>query len=200
MTLYFYDRQYCINRDWHSEGVGIFHVNGGELLCFEEFFIETNTDDWVKNQRTIGELPTHEEFWQKMMNNPLPRRFPNETIDNIDVRYHASCGQQKRGGIDWNEMTHGEPESHYKGEGKKAVSEVETSLIRRYRNGYEAHYIDRTLHGKTYRMAGNPTGLVALPEEKIMLLTRDWTVVVFLEDLADLNRIECELNLHRINE
>ena len=126
--------------------------------------------------------------------------LPDETLDNIDVRYHASCGQQKRGGIDWNEMTHGEPESHYKGEGKKAVSEVETSLIRRYRNGYEAHYIDRTLHGKTYRMEGNQTGLVALPEEKIMLLTRDWTVVVFLEDLADLNRIECELNLHRIEE
>ena len=91
-----------------------------------------------------------------------------------------------------------EPESHYKGEDKKAVSEDNISLIRRYKNGYEAHYIDRTLHGKTYRMEGNPTGLVALPEEKIMLLTRDWTVVVFLEDLADLNRIECELNLHRI--
>ena len=80
------------------------------------------------------------------------------------------------------------------------MNDDNTSLIRRYRNGYEDHYIDRTLHGKTYRMEGNPTGLVALPEEKIMLLTRDWTVVVFLEDLADLNRIECELNLHRIEE
>ena len=93
------------------------------LLCFEDWFVESDFGSFVKNQRTLNLLPSAEEFWNTIMNNPLPRRFPNETIDNIDVRYHASCGQQKRSVVEWAELTKGEPETHYKGEGKKAVDD-----------------------------------------------------------------------------
>lgn len=92
MTLYFYDRQYCINRDWHSEGVGIFHVNGGQLLCFEDWFIESEPAQHMKNMQAIGQLPSQEEFRRMIMNDPADW----DKIDSMDLRYHLSCGQQKR--------------------------------------------------------------------------------------------------------
>ncbi len=94
-----------------------------------------------------------------------------------------------------------------RGFGKKKAMEEEikrmkemaaASLIRRYENGYEAHLIDKHPHGKTYRDPHNPTDIVAFPEESIMLLTMDWTVVLFLNTIEDLNRTECELNLKRV--
>ena len=69
------------------------------------------------------------------------------------------------------------------------------SLIRKYTNGYEAHWIDDHLHGKTYRDAHNGLGYVALHNEKIMLLNGFGVVVVFLEILSDLDRMEEELRL-----
>ena len=77
MTLYFYDRQYCINRDWHSEGVGIFHVNGGELLCFEEFFTECDERDLIKHLRILGMLPNYGQFRAKILNEM--KTFDEET-------------------------------------------------------------------------------------------------------------------------
>lgn len=94
-----------------------------------------------------------------------------------------------------------------RGLGKKKAMEEEirrmkemaaASLIRKYENGYEAHLIDKHPHGKTYRDPHNPTDIVAFPEESIMLLTMDWTVVLFLNTIEDLNRTECELNLKRV--
>ena len=72
------------------------------------------------------------------------------------------------------------------------------SLLRRYENGYEAHVIDKHPHGKTYRDPHNPSDIVALPQESIMLLTSTWSVVMFLDTIEDLNRIECEMNLRRV--
>jgi len=76
--------------------------------------------------------------------------------------------------------------------------ESKTYPIRKYTNGYEAHNIDMHPHGKIYRDPHNSTGLVALPCESLMLLKKDWTVVQFLNTITDLNRIEEELDLHRI--
>lgn len=72
------------------------------------------------------------------------------------------------------------------------------SIIRRYENGYEAHLIDVHPHGKIYRDQHNPSDIVAFPEESIMLLTKYWTVVMFLNTIEDLNRIETEMNLRRM--
>lgn len=69
------------------------------------------------------------------------------------------------------------------------------SLIRKYTNGYQAHYIDMHPHGKTYRKRDNETYSWAFPEEKIMLLTRDGVVVVFLEELSNLEEIEKSMHL-----
>lgn len=94
-----------------------------------------------------------------------------------------------------------------RGFGKKKAMEEEikrmkemaaASLLRKYENGYEAHLIDKHPHGKTYRTLGNPSGLLAYPEESIMLLNRYWTVVMFLETIEDLDRIEFEMNLKRV--
>jgi len=70
--------------------------------------------------------------------------------------------------------------------------------FRKYENGYEAHAIDKHPHGKTYRDPHNPSGIVALPQESIMLLTSTWSVVMFLNTIEDLNRIECEMKLRRV--
>lgn len=39
ITVFFYDRQYCISKEWRSNSrvPGVF---GDELYCFEEFFVE----------------------------------------------------------------------------------------------------------------------------------------------------------------
>lgn len=71
------------------------------------------------------------------------------------------------------------------------------SLIRKYANGYEAHWIDSHPHGKTYRDVHNGLGYVALPNEQIMLLNSSGVVVVFLESLSDLDRMEEELHLQQ---
>jgi hypothetical protein len=96
MTLFFYDRQFCIKKDWSAKGVGLFNFGGGMLLCFEDWFVESDFGSFVKNQRTLNLLPSAEEFWNTIMNNPLPRRFHNAAIDSLDLRYHLSCGQQER--------------------------------------------------------------------------------------------------------
>jgi len=95
-TLFFYDRQYCIKKNWRAKGIGPLEFGGGMLLCFEDWFVESDFGSFVKNQRTLNLLPSAEEFWNKVMNNPLPRRFPNDAIDSLDLRYHLSCGQQER--------------------------------------------------------------------------------------------------------
>ena len=83
-------------------------------------------------------------------------------------------------------------------ESRRILEMAKASLIRRYENGYEAHAIDKHPHGKTYRNPHNPTGIVAFPEEGIMLLTSTWSVVMFLDTIEDLNRIECEMKLKRV--
>lgn len=71
--------------------------------------------------------------------------------------------------------------------------------FRKYENGYEAYLIDRHPHGKIYRDPHNPSGIVALPQESIMLVNSLWVVVMFLETTEDLNRIEKEMNLRRVS-
>lgn len=75
--------------------------------------------------------------------------------------------------------------------------DTKASLIRKYTNGYEAHWIDGHPHGKTYRDVHNGLGYVALPDEQIMLLNGSGVVVVFLESLSDLDRMEEELRLQK---
>lgn len=76
-------------------------------------------------------------------------------------------------------------------------NDIKASLIRKYTNGYEAHWIDGHPHGKTYRDVHNGLGYVAYPNEQIMLLNSSWVVVVFLESLSDLDKMEKELKLQK---
>jgi hypothetical protein len=80
---------------------------------------------------------------------------------------------------------------------QKFREQERASMIRGCANGYTAHWIDMHPHGKTYRTLDNASGLVALPEEQIMLLHRDGPVVMFLETTGDLDRIEKEMHLVR---
>ena len=72
------------------------------------------------------------------------------------------------------------------------------SVLRKYTNGYEAHLIDKHPHGLTYRDPRRPLGYGAFPEEKIMLLQRYGCVVMFLETMEDLDRIEKQMHLERV--
>ena len=69
------------------------------------------------------------------------------------------------------------------------------SMIRGYSNGYTAHWIDMHPHGKVYRDVNNGLGYVAFPDEQIMLLHRDGPVVMFLNTIEDLDRIEKRMKL-----
>lgn len=69
------------------------------------------------------------------------------------------------------------------------------SLIRKYTNGYEAHFIDRHPHGKFYRTVNNGSGINAFPDEEIMLLQTCGIVVMFLKDRTALKEIEKSMNL-----
>lgn len=80
---------------------------------------------------------------------------------------------------------------------QKFREQERASMIRGYANGYTAHWIDMHPHGKTYRTFDNASGLVALPDEQIMLLHRDGPVVMFLKTFDDLDRIEKEMHLVR---
>ena len=71
------------------------------------------------------------------------------------------------------------------------------SMIRGYSNGYTAHWIDMHPHGKIYRKLNNKSGLVAFPDEHIMLLHRDGVVVMFIKTLDDLYEIEQKMRLQR---
>lgn len=75
-----------------------------------------------------------------------------------------------------------------------------SSMIRGYANGYTAHWIDMHPKGKAYRDINNGWGIVAFHEEQIVLLHRDGIVVMFLETLDDLYRIEQEMHLQRTVE
>lgn len=79
----------------------------------------------------------------------------------------------------------------------EACPEETTSLIRRYSNGYEAHWIDSHPHGEIYRDVHNRLGIVAIPNEQIMLLNSSGVVVVFLESITDLDRVQEELHLQQ---
>lgn len=83
---------------------------------------------------------------------------------------------------------------------QKFREQERASMIRGYANGYTAHWIDMHPHGKTYRTLDNASGLVALPDEQIMLLHRDGPIVMFLETTGDLDRIEKEMHLQRTVE
>lgn len=79
----------------------------------------------------------------------------------------------------------------------ESMPETLCSLIRKYNNGYEAHWIDIHPHGEIYRDVHNNLGYVAFPDEQIMLLNNSGVVVVFLNSLSDLDRIEKELHLQK---
>ena len=67
------------------------------------------------------------------------------------------------------------------------------SLIRKYTNGYEAHFIDRHPHGAFFRDPQNV--LSALPDEDIMLINSSGIVVMFLKKMGDLSEIEKSMRL-----
>ena len=73
--------------------------------------------------------------------------------------------------------------------------DIKASLIRKYTNGYQAHWIDGHPHGKTYRDVHNGLGYAALPDEQIMLLNGSGVVVVFLKSLFDLDKMQKVLKL-----
>ena len=73
--------------------------------------------------------------------------------------------------------------------------DIKASLIRKYTNGYEAHWIDSHPHGKKYRCVHNGLGYAALPDEQIMLLNSFGVVVVFLKNLSDLDKMQKVLKL-----
>lgn len=66
ITVFFYDRQYCIIKEWRSNSrvPGVF---GDELFCFEEFFIESDERDLLKHLRILGILPNYEQFRARML-------------------------------------------------------------------------------------------------------------------------------------
>ncbi len=66
------------------------------------------------------------------------------------------------------------------------------SLIKKYTNGYEAHWIDR--HPKRFIFRDVDFYLTALPDEKIVIL-KDGVIVMYLPELPDLNKLEKELAL-----
>lgn len=76
--------------------------------------------------------------------------------------------------------------------------QAEQSLIRRYSNGFEAHWIDKHPHGRFYRLVGDESTVSAFLEETIMLLNTSGVVVMFLEKMEDLDRIEREMRLESI--
>lgn len=67
------------------------------------------------------------------------------------------------------------------------------SLIRKYTNGYEAHFIDRYPHGAFFRDPQNV--LSAFPDEDIMLINSSGVVVLFLKNMGDLSEIEKSMRL-----
>lgn len=76
---------------------------------------------------------------------------------------------------------------------KKLISR---SRIKTYTNGYESHWIDEHPHGSMYRNPNNSLGLVAVPDESIMVVKASTqTVVVFLKGLSDLEEFENSMNL-----
>lgn len=76
--------------------------------------------------------------------------------------------------------------------------QAERSLIRRYSNGFEAHWIDKHPHGRFYRLVGDESTVTAFLEETIMLLNTSGVVVMFMEKMEDLDRIEREMRLEPI--
>lgn len=64
--------------------------------------------------------------------------------------------------------------------------------FKRYTNGYEAWYIDEHPHKDVLRDVSR--GIFAFPEEKIVIM-HDGTIVMFLESIDDLVRIEKEMRL-----
>lgn len=83
-------------------------------------------------------------------------------------------------------------------EKEEFYQKVRESLIAKYTNGYEAHFIDKHPHGEFYRNRDNDSGVYCFPEETIMLLNRDGVVVVFLENESNLEEIEKGMKLERI--
>lgn len=83
---------------------------------------------------------------------------------------------------------------------QKFKDQERASMICGYANGYTAHWIDMHPHGKAYRDVNNGMSAVAFPNEQIVLLHRCGTIVLFLETLDDLDRIEQEMHLERTIE
>ncbi len=85
LTVHFYDRQYCVRNHWHTPGVKLVGLlPGEELYCFDDFFVESDFGSFVKNQRTLGQLPSNGEFWSLMMSQPIAWRSqrPEQTDYN----------------------------------------------------------------------------------------------------------------------
>lgn len=64
--------------------------------------------------------------------------------------------------------------------------------FKRYTNGYEAWYIEDHPHKDVLRDFRR--GIFAFPEEKIVVM-HDGTVVVFLETINDLDKLEKDMHL-----
>lgn len=71
------------------------------------------------------------------------------------------------------------------------------SLIKKYTNGYEAHWIDKHFNRNVFRDVNYY--LHAFPEEQIVVLMNG-IVVVYLKELKDLEELEKSLKLEEQRE
>lgn len=100
ITVHFYDRQYCVRNNWRTPGVKLVGLlPGGELYCFEDFFVEEfdrsgrvwypndwsdlkpiNIDPWVKEElaKTIESVMGDKAEERVIMPTNMPTRMDLE--------------------------------------------------------------------------------------------------------------------------
>lgn len=76
---------------------------------------------------------------------------------------------------------------------QKIKEQAKLSLIRKYKNGYEAHWIDKHPRMEYYR--NEECDMSAYPDEKVVVLNNCWCVVVFLNGIKELEIFEKEMHL-----
>ena len=91
MEIFMYDRQYCVANGWEAAPTGV-PGTCDKLLCFEDFFWESDPAQAVENIRKTGQLPTLGEFRSRILCDSTDW----DKIDSMDLCHHLSGGQQSR--------------------------------------------------------------------------------------------------------
>jgi hypothetical protein len=79
MTLFFYDRQYCIKKKWRAKGFGPLGFGGGMLLCFEDWFVESDFGSSVNDEFGL------EAIFKKRNEEMLAQMNPEDYNGGISV-------------------------------------------------------------------------------------------------------------------